>query len=68
MKRLSRRRFLQISAGSVGAAAVAGALPQAVAAASGGADEIRKIPTYCDVCFWKCGAMAYVRNGKLSGS
>ena len=65
MKRLSRRRFLQISAGSVGAAAVAGALPQAVAAVRGGAGEIRKIPTYCDVCFWKCGAEAYVRDGKL---
>lgn len=26
---------------------------------------IKKIPTFCDMCFWKCGAIAYVRNEKL---
>ena len=65
MKRFSRRRFLQISAGSMGAAAMAGALPDALATVRGGTGEIRKIPTYCDVCFWKCGAVAYVRDGAL---
>ena len=28
-------------------------------------DEIRQIPTYCDICFWKCGAIATTRNGRL---
>ena len=23
------------------------------------------MPTYCDICFWKCGAIAYVRDGRL---
>jgi len=26
---------------------------------------IKKIPTYCSMCFWKCGAIGYVRDGKL---
>ena len=26
---------------------------------------IQKIPTFCDICFWKCGAIAYVKDGAL---
>lgn len=26
---------------------------------------IRKIATFCDICFWKCGAIATVKDGKL---
>ena len=26
---------------------------------------LQAIPTSCDMCFWKCGAIAYVRDGKL---
>lgn len=26
---------------------------------------VQKIPTFCDMCFWKCGAIAYVRDGRL---
>ncbi len=25
----------------------------------------RTVPTYCNVCFWKCGAIATVRDGKI---
>jgi thiosulfate reductase / polysulfide reductase chain A len=69
MPTLSRRRFLKISTGAVGVAAAAGALPatglpQWLGRAAGG-DEIREVPTYCDICFWKCGAIATVRNGRL---
>ncbi|GMU64824.1 MAG: molybdopterin oxidoreductase [Acidobacteriota bacterium] len=28
-------------------------------------DRIERIPTYCDLCFWKCGAIASTKNGKL---
>jgi thiosulfate reductase/polysulfide reductase chain A len=68
MSSLSRRRFLQIVAGSAGLAAVGGAgvprLP-AMASGSGSRDAIRRIPTFCDVCFWKCGAIATTRGGRL---
>ena len=26
---------------------------------------VRTVPTYCDMCFWKCGAIATVRDGRL---
>ncbi len=26
---------------------------------------VRRVPTFCDVCFWKCGAIASVRDGRL---
>ncbi len=26
---------------------------------------IVKIPTYCSMCFWKCSAIAYVKDGRL---
>ncbi len=64
---LSRRRFLEISTGAAGVAAaggLAGGFPDLLAASVPGG-EIRKIPTFCDICFWKCGAIAYTRNGKL---
>jgi thiosulfate reductase/polysulfide reductase chain A len=64
---LSRRRFLKISTG-VGMAAASGmggpGLADLLAAPLAG-EEIRRIPTYCDICFWKCGAVATTRNGRL---
>jgi thiosulfate reductase/polysulfide reductase chain A len=48
---LSRRRFLQIGAGAAGAGC--------------GSLFARDVPTYCDLCFWKCGAIATVKNGRL---
>lgn len=69
MNAISRRKFLKITGFSVGAAAAAGALSPMVK----GAEKIRKekvkgiqkIPTYCDICFWKCGAIAYLKDGEL---
>ncbi|MFO1197005.1 MAG: molybdopterin-dependent oxidoreductase [Burkholderiaceae bacterium] len=64
---VTRRRFLQISATTFGAAS-GGAL--IAGAANGSADApqekgLRTVATTCDVCFWKCGAIATVRDGKL---
>ncbi len=67
MNTLSRRRFLKITASALAAAGVAGRLGGAVA---GRVEKtvragVRKVPTFCDLCFWKCGAIATVRDGKL---
>src|SRR5210317_937700 len=70
MNSLSRRRFLKISGATI---ATAAALTGCAKTVVKGADKIneknikgiKKIPTYCDLCFWKCGAVAYVRDGKL---
>jgi thiosulfate reductase/polysulfide reductase chain A len=66
MSNLSRRRFLKISAGTI---AAAGALEDAgrVVAGVGNAAQsgLRTVPTFCNICFWECGAIASVRDGKL---
>ncbi len=66
MTTVSRRRFLQISGATAGLAAagtMAGGLSRRAAAAS--EKGIRTVPTYCDVCFWMCGAIATVKDGRL---
>lgn len=70
MNSISRRKFLKISTAAVGTvAAVAGPLNSFVNGAIKINHEkekgIRTVPTYCDMCFWKCGAIAYVRDGEL---
>lgn len=66
MSALSRRRFLKISAATLGAAAASGRIARAASGATSGAVRgIQRIPTYCDICFWKCNAIASVRDGKL---
>ncbi|MFO1076796.1 MAG: molybdopterin-dependent oxidoreductase [Planctomycetota bacterium] len=64
---LSRRRFLRISAATILATAATGSAAAAIAAAGGGSPgpDVRTVPTFCDVCFWKCGAIATVRDGRL---
>jgi thiosulfate reductase/polysulfide reductase chain A len=65
---VSRRRFLQIVAGSAALAAASGpgaARVAALAARAGERKGLEKIPTFCDLCFWKCGAIATVQDGRL---
>lgn len=63
---LSRRRFLKISAASVIAAgAAARATPARAASPVSGDAGVRTVPTFCDICFWKCNAIASVRDGQL---
>jgi thiosulfate reductase / polysulfide reductase chain A len=68
----SRREFIQISGAGFGA----------VVAGSGlvtkwwgldidvihdpGTDGDRVVPTFCELCFWKCGVLAHVRNGRVT--
>jgi thiosulfate reductase/polysulfide reductase chain A len=68
MEQLSRRRFLKISAATVGAGAVGSQVPVVSSLAMGTkppAGKVETIPTYCEMCFWKCGGIAHVRDGKL---
>ncbi|NWG73755.1 MAG: molybdopterin-dependent oxidoreductase [Rubrivivax sp.] len=66
---LTRRRFLAVSAGTFGAAA-GGSLPLWTrdAAALGNAPAkgvVTTVPTFCEMCFWRCGGIAHLRDGKL---
>ncbi|MBI2407386.1 MAG: molybdopterin-dependent oxidoreductase [Gemmatimonadetes bacterium] len=69
MSELNRRKFLKISAATVtvasGAAAFAKSPAAQTAPAKRAAKGVQRIPTYCDICFWKCGAIASVRDGVL---
>ncbi len=67
MNALSRRRFLKISAGSMAAVGLAGGGVSLLgrAAKPAGEQGIRQVATFCDICFWKCGAIATLKNGKL---
>ncbi len=69
MSPTSRRRFLKISAATFGAAATVPVLRQATpfasAASAAGPGKVTTIPTYCEMCFWKCGGIASLRDGKL---
>ena len=67
MQGTSRRQFLKISAAAAGLAATArwaGPVsgPASVAAAGG---PLRTVPTFCDLCFWKCGAIATLEGDRL---
>jgi thiosulfate reductase/polysulfide reductase chain A len=69
MNQISRRKFLKITGYTVGAAAAVSSLgPVIKGAKKTNKDKvkgIKKIPTFCDICFWKCGAIAYVKDGEL---
>jgi thiosulfate reductase / polysulfide reductase chain A len=66
MNTLSRRNFLKISGATI---AVSAALSTTLLKSSdrliNKETGIRKVPTFCDICFWKCGAIAHIKDGKL---
>ena len=67
MNRISRRRFLKIAGYGAGAAALAGGTGRGLQAMARrtATGETRVVPTSCDICFWKCNALAHVRDGEL---
>jgi len=68
MAQFTRRRFLKISTATFGATAVASQwqpiwpLAHAAQAAPTG---VTTVPTFCEMCFWRCGGIAHLRDGKL---
>jgi len=70
MNAYSRRKFLKISGATFAAASVIGTASYVSKSTKLLGSEkcengIRKVPTICNLCFWKCGAIAYVKDGKL---
>ncbi len=59
----SRRDFIKISSLGFGGMALGltacDLFKQTGAALKGGASVFSRVPTYCEVCFWKCAAWAY---------
>jgi thiosulfate reductase/polysulfide reductase chain A len=68
MNSVSRRRFLKITsagAGSAAIAAAAGARWAAPLVEPAPDAPVRRVPTFCDLCFWKCAAVAHVKGDRL---
>jgi thiosulfate reductase/polysulfide reductase chain A len=70
--RLTRRSFLKIGGAAVGAAALGVGVPRLLlepdreAPPDPGTDGERVVPTFCELCFWKCGVLAHVRGGRVT--
>ncbi len=69
MNSLSRRKFLKISGATIATAAVVTGSAKTIFKSVDEVNKksvkgVQKIPTYCDICFWKCAAIAYVKDGE----
>ena len=64
MTTLSRRKFLKISGATIAGASALAAAGKTLGRAPRPSGD-RTVPTFCDICFWKCGAIAHVRDGEL---
>ena len=69
----TRRDFIKISALGLGATAVTAGAAKAVLGSSlfgneneNDAETLRRVATYCEVCFWKCAGWAHVtKDGNI---
>ena len=69
---ISRREFIQVSAAGVGAIGLGtgpvgdmwGLTPNV--AESPRTDGDRVVPTFCEICFWKCGVLAHVKDERIT--
>ncbi|OFZ22232.1 MAG: nitrate reductase [Bdellovibrionales bacterium GWB1_55_8] len=72
MKKLTRRDFIKISAAGTGALAVTSGLGTKWWGLDGNSipdpatDGDQVVPTFCEICFWKCGVLAHVKNGEVT--
>ncbi|MBI5482117.1 MAG: molybdopterin-dependent oxidoreductase [Deltaproteobacteria bacterium] len=72
MPGVTRRQFIRIGAAGTGAAALASGLAtrwwgldgHEVTDPQTGGDRI--VPTFCDVCFWRCGVLAHVKGRRVT--
>lgn len=63
----NRREFLQISSGFLATSAVVGQVPLFGMMNSDHQAPIadKVVPTTCELCFWRCGVDAHVKDGKV---
>ena len=69
-KTFSRRDFLKLGGVAAGALALGELLPPAVAKAARAAGTLDSagngyIPTMCEMCVWRCGVLAKVKDGRV---
>jgi len=68
---LSRRQFLGTLTAAGAATAVEASAAEPRPTGWSGSERVEKIPTICEMCFWRCGVLASVKDGtvvKLEGN
>lgn len=65
--KISRRNFLKAGTGVAGVVAGAASQAKAEVHPTGwrGEQRVQQIATNCEMCFWRCGVMAEVADGKV---
>jgi thiosulfate reductase / polysulfide reductase chain A len=69
---LTRRQFIQIGGAAIGGTAVASGLPtkwwglDADRVDDPGTDGDRVVASFCELCFWGCGVLAHVKEGRVT--
>jgi thiosulfate reductase/polysulfide reductase chain A len=69
---INRRKFIQIGSAAIGGAAVAsGATTEWFGLDKSkthkpDTDGDKVVATFCELCFWKCGVLAHVKDGKVT--
>jgi thiosulfate reductase/polysulfide reductase chain A len=68
---VTRRQFLKIGGAAAGASVGSGLVtdwwgldPDVVHDPATDGDRI--VPTFCEICFWKCGVLAHVKDGRVT--
>jgi thiosulfate reductase/polysulfide reductase chain A len=68
----TRREFIRIGGAGLGAAAFVSGVGTKWWGLDGdptfdpGTEGDRVVPTFCELCFWKCGVLAHVKNGRVT--
>ncbi len=62
---MQRRRFLKIAGGAGAVAAAAGGGAFVLRPGTAKAAVVRKVPSFCEMCFWKCGIVATVEDERV---
>ncbi|MBL0225920.1 MAG: molybdopterin-dependent oxidoreductase [Geobacteraceae bacterium] len=65
--KFSRRTFFKVSGAATAGLTVAASVPKKFLswAEEAGQKDMKQIPTFCELCFWNCGLVAKVENGKV---
>ena len=72
MRPIARREFIQIAGAGLGVAALGSGLVtnwwglDANRVHDPQTDGDRVVPTFCELCFWKCGVLAHVKDGRVT--
>jgi thiosulfate reductase/polysulfide reductase chain A len=69
---VTRRQFIKITGAGAGTVALGSGLTtnwwghDAHAVTDPQTDGDRVVPTFCELCFWKCGVLAHVKDGRVT--